>query len=107
MVYCTKCGTKNEENALVCVKCGTRLYKTPPSFEKRIEEAVEGAVGEAAPEECFGIPHGGAVVGLVIGLIIIIVGLGLLFKVEVWPAIVIIFGIVVLVGAIYGLRRRY
>jgi len=103
MVYCTKCGTKNEEDALVCVKCGTRLHKAPPSFEKRIEEAVEGA----APEECFGIPHGGAVVGLVIGLIIILVGLGLLFKVEVWPAIVIIFGIVVLVGAFYGLRRRY
>jgi len=102
MVYCTKCGAKNEEDALVCVKCGAPLQRGPlPPWERKLTE-----------EECFGIPHGGAVVGLVFGIIIIIVGFSWLvsrvahIEIEVWPIIVIIFGILILVGALYGLRRR-
>jgi len=100
MVYCTKCGAKNEEDALVCVKCGAPLQKAPSPPWKRKE----------FEEECFGIPHGGAVVGLVIGIIIILVGLsslaGIKFE-ELWPLIIVIFGILVIVGALYGLSRRY
>lgn len=105
MVYCTKCGAKNEEDALVCVKCGTSLHKVPVapwSYERR-----------RAEEECFGLPHGGAIAGLVIGLIIILVGFSWLIsrvagiEIDVWPVIVIIFGILILVGALYGLRSRY
>jgi len=104
MVYCTKCGVKNEEDAVVCVKCGAPLQKGPrPTLtyeRKRFEE------------ECFGIPHGGAVVGLIIGIIIIIVGVSSLSGIKdvgryIWPLIIIAFGILIIVGALYGLRRRY
>jgi hypothetical protein len=65
--------------------------------------------------ECFGLPHGGMIAGLVFGIIIIVIGLGLFLQQSgyignfwsiFWPFIIIIFGILVLLGAIYG-RRRY
>jgi len=104
MVYCTKCGTKNEEDAVVCVKCGASLVTYPPWRRER---------WRPVEEECFGIPHGGAIVGLVIGIIIIIAGLSWLLsevyeiRFEVWPFAVIIFGLLVLIGAVYKLGRRY
>jgi hypothetical protein len=33
MVYCTKCGTENDEDALECKNCGTALK--PPSYRYR------------------------------------------------------------------------
>ncbi len=83
----------------MCVKCGAPLQRGPRPPWRYERKKVE--------EECFGIPHGSAVAGLVIGLIIILVGLSWLIEIEVWPIIVIIFGILIIVGAIYGLRRRY
>ncbi len=105
MVYCTKCGAKNEEDAAVCVKCGAPLHKVPTPPWRRERKRAE--------EECFGLPHGGAIAGLVIGLIIIFVGFSWLIsrvagiEIEVWPIIVIIFGILILAGALYGLRSRH
>jgi divalent metal cation (Fe/Co/Zn/Cd) transporter len=66
-------------------------------------------------DECMGIPRGGTIVGLAIGLIILLAGAiwllqeaGVLTKnVDVWPFAVIIFGVLIIVGALYGLRRRY
>jgi len=59
-------------------------------------------------DECFGLPRGGAIFGLFIGLIIIIVGLQQLFgwQIDVGPFAIIIFGILIIAGAIYGLSRR-
>jgi hypothetical protein len=65
--------------------------------------------------ECFGIPRGGTVVGLAIGMIILLWGVifflqqtGVISEnIEVWPFAIIIFGILIIVGALYGLRRRY
>jgi hypothetical protein len=103
MVYCTKCGAKNEETAAMCVKCGAPLHKTaaPPwTYERR-----------QAEKECFGLPHGGAIVGLIIGMIIILVGLsqlpGIDFGEYIWPLIIIIFGILLIAGALYSYSRRY
>jgi hypothetical protein len=71
---------------------------------------------EKQEQECFGLPHGGAIAGLVFGAIIIIVGL--IWALEEWnvieqieeglilPFVVVAFGILVLAGAIYGLSRR-
>jgi len=101
MVYCTKCGTKNEEDAVVCVKCGASLVARPPWAPVR----------KRAEEECFGIPHGGAIVGLVFGIIIILVGLSMLPGIEIGKYIgavlVIVFGILILAGALYRYSRRY
>ncbi len=59
-------------------------------------------------DECFGLPRGGAIFGLFIGLIIIIVGLQQMFgwEIDIGPFAIIIFGVLVLAGAIYGLSRR-
>lgn len=106
MVYCTKCGTKNEEDAMVCVKCGASLV-TRPAWRRERWRPVE--------EECFGIPHGGAIVGLVIGIIIILVGLsslpGVLPGIDIgkyiWPLIIIVFGILIVAGALYKYSHKY
>lgn len=66
---------------------------------------------ELVEEECFGIPRGGAVAGLAIGIIIILAGLSFLFQeiygisIPWWPFVVILFGILIIIGALYGLRR--
>jgi hypothetical protein len=66
-------------------------------------------------KECFGLPHGGAIFGLFIGIIIILVGFIFVLQrmgwIEedfelLWPFIVIIFGILFVAGAIYTLTRR-
>ena len=105
MVVCPKCGTKNEEDAKYCAQCGANL-ETGAYPSRRYKRRRE--------EECFGIPRGGTIVGLAIGAIIIIWGLIMFLEqakmistsVEIWPIAAIIFGIVILVGALYGLSRR-
>ena len=103
MVYCVKCGTKNPDDAKVCAQCGAPLHPV-----KKEEECFG-----VEREECFGIPHGGIIVTLAIGIIIVLAGLSFLFsqiyKIEIpwWPFMIIVFGILIIVGAIYGLRRRY
>ena len=64
--------------------------------------------------ECFGIPGGGAVVGVAIGVIIMAAGIIYFLQqanlipsgINVWPFAIIIFGILLLVGAFYELGRR-
>lgn len=121
MAYCAKCGTKNEEGARYCVKCGANLEvswekgferraeKWGEEFGRRAEEWGE-QFGKRAEEECFGLPHGGAIIGLVIGAIIVLFGLSLLAGVYlgrfIWPLVVVVFGILIVAGALYGLSRR-
>lgn len=67
-------------------------------------------------DECFGLPHGGIIVAVIIGVIIIIAGLTSLlnniFKWDidvwssVWPTLIIIVGILIIAGAVYGLSQR-
>jgi len=100
MVYCTKCGTKNEEDAVVCVKCGASLVARPTWRRERRQ-----------PEkECFGLPHGGAIVGLIIGMIIILVGVSSLLKIELWDylwaILIVVVGILMVAGTLYSYTRR-
>jgi uncharacterized membrane protein YvbJ len=119
LVYCTKCGTKNEEDAAVCVKCGASLAG-PPAWRRergRREKEEKQEKGEKPEQECFGLPRGGPIVGIIIGAIIIIVGLSQvpgLISPEVreitdplfWPAIMIVFGVLIVGGALYRYSRR-
>jgi len=106
MVYCTKCGTKNEDDAKVCVNCGANL-ETEARVSRRYEKRME--------EECFGIPRGGSIVGMIIGLIIVLVGASLILskisgielQTYIGPLVIVIVGILIIVGAYYGMRRRY
>ena len=100
MVYCTKCGTKNEEDAVVRVKCGASLVARPTWRRERRQ-----------PEkECFGLPHGGAIVGLIIGMIIILVGVSSLLKIELWDylwaILIVVVGILMVAGTLYSYTRR-
>lgn len=119
MVFCSKCGIKNDDAAEYCVKCGTNLKaSTGKSVEKRIEEGAEefGKRAEAwgedfrksAEQECFGLPHGGTIFGLIIGAIIILVGVTSLagIDLEFWPLIIVIFGCLILGGAVYKLTQK-
>jgi hypothetical protein len=107
MVYCTKCGAKNPDDAKTCSQCGAPLYATRSEREhyyRRYED-----------ECCFGLPRGGAIVGLAIGIIILFAGLIWLLQeanlipsnISVWPFAAIVFGILILLGALYRMRRRY
>lgn len=119
MVYCSKCGAKNKADTKICAKCGESLY--PPSVGKEIERRAETCFGprkrrEKHVEECFGLPRGGAIFGILVGAIIIIVGLLYLlgqylgwtieFWSTLWPLIIIAVGILIFAGAVYGLSRR-
>lgn len=120
MVYCVKCGAKNPDDANVCAKCGAPLYSVGSEAPKRVEGECFGARRHEEPyrrveEECFGIPRGGAVVGLAIGIIIVLAGISLLLQaiypemppIPWWAFIVIMFGVLIIIGAIYGLTRKY
>ena len=105
MVYCPKCGTQNEDAADFCVKCGASL-QTGTVASRRVER-------RKAEQECFGLPHGGAIAGIVIGAIILIWGISLLLEQTgtiaeatfPWYIIIVVFGILMVAGAIYKITR--
>ena len=105
MVYCPKCGTQNEDAADFCVKCGASL-QTGTVASRRHER-------RKAEQECFGLPHGGAIAGIVIGAIILIWGISMLLQqtgliaetISFWYIIIIVFGILIVAGAIYKITR--
>jgi len=113
LVYCPKCGTKNEDDVKFCVQCGAPLYEKEVSKAKA-EERCFGSKERREMETCFGLPYAGQIFGIVIGVLIIIWGLiwvlqqsGIIPRtVEIWPFAVMIVGILIIAGAIYGLRRR-
>jgi uncharacterized membrane protein YvbJ len=100
MVTCTKCGKENEEGAKYCVNCGASLS---PERDERREDRRQRRV----EDECFGLPNSSAITGLAFGLIIIFWGIGTLFRWEInfFALLVIIFGSLMIAGAIYRLRR--
>lgn len=99
MVYCQKCGTKNDENADYCAKCGASLQTGTYVSQRNVRKKTE--------DDCFGLPNGGAIAGIVIGLLILLWGSTVLFDIDFpfWPAILIIFGVLMLLGAIYRISR--
>ena len=96
MVYCTKCGTNNADGAKVCVNCGAPLYgaseESRPYWRHRRYES-----------EYYGFHRrSGAIAGIAIGLIIVLVGLSLLvaelYDISIpWgPIVIILIGIFVI-----------
>lgn len=111
-MYCAKCGTKNEDNATECAKCGAALQVPRPERRYRSDNNCFGPHERRNMEdECFGLPHGGAIAGIIFGIIIVIIGLAILSGLRIWdylgPLIMVIIGVLIVVGALYGMRRRY
>jgi hypothetical protein len=110
MVYCSKCGTQNPDAAKICSNCGAPLYTVGERYQGSEREHYRRVEGE-----CFGLPNGGMIAGVIFGIIIVIAGLGLFLQQSgyignfwdiLWPIIIVILGILILLGAIYGQRRR-
>jgi hypothetical protein len=106
MVYCSKCGTKNEDTATVCTNCGASL-QTGTRASRRYER-------RRAEQECFGLPYGRTIIGIAVGVFIIFWG-GIIIgqqsgwipsAMSPWPLALVILGILILVGAMYELTRR-
>lgn len=108
MVYCSKCGAENKEDTKYCIKCGKNLYSI--KGKDKDEDVCFGRSERELEDECLGIPYGGALVGLIIGIFIIIIGLAIALKLEIWrwigTFILIIVGLVIIIGAFFGFRRR-
>jgi uncharacterized membrane protein YvbJ len=106
MTYCQKCGTKNDDDAEFCKKCGASLSGGKKSLEKEWDNKCD--------EECNAGPSGRGW-GLFWGIIIILIGLWIIFEfvlkeyldfpwVKTFPfglIIAAVFGIFVIV---FGLR---
>lgn len=106
MAYCHKCGTKNEDDAEYCSKCGTPLKEGDDNYDRR-----HGRREYARQRnECFGLPHGGLIVGLIVGVLLILFGLSSIYGFAIWnyiwPIVIIIVGILILAGAIYNYTHR-
>ena len=106
MVYCSRCGTQNPDTNTNCSNCGAPLYTVGQRYPGSDREHYR-----RMENECFGLPNGGMIVGIVIGVIIILVGIGLFLQttygisINFWPLILIIFGILILAGGLYRQRR--
>ena len=72
MVYCPKCGTKNEDDAVFCKNCGASLETGKKPYEHGHDDRCE--------EECGGGPgHRGWTIFW--GVVIVLIGLIILFEV--------------------------
>jgi len=113
LVYCTKCGAKNEDDAKVCADCGAPLQVSRPEKKYRSDDECFGSRERRHVEdECFGLPHGGAIAGIIFGVMIVFFGLAILLGLAnvwsyLWPLIIVIVGILLIAGALYGMRRRH
>ena len=106
LVYCSKCGTQNPDTNTYCSNCGAPLFTVGQHYRGSDREHYR-----RMENECFGLPNGGMIVGIVFGVIIVLAGLGLFLQTygvnfDFWPFIIIIFGVLILLGALFG-RRRY
>jgi len=95
LVYCQECGTNNDDTAINCSNCGA-------SLRSRIRTPRQ-----AGRDECFGLPKGGSIFGIIIGIVIILVGIQQLmgWNFDLGPFMIIIVGILIAAGALYQMNK--
>ncbi len=101
MVYCTKCGTQNPDDALVCSNCGAPLKPVAgDSGEWRHMHGYNGRWNRGDR------PRIG---GILFGLFVILIGLAVLAGWNVWnliwPIFLILLGLAIIFGS--SMRRRW
>ena len=108
MVYCKDCGTKNDDDAEYCSKCGSSLQGNGDRPDERHRH--HGDYRYRQRNECFGLPNGGLIVGIIFGALLILFGIssiyGFAFWRYVWPIVIVIVGILIIAGAITSYNRR-
>ncbi|MCK4933497.1 zinc ribbon domain-containing protein [Candidatus Bathyarchaeota archaeon] len=111
MVYCPECGTKNKDDAETCSSCQASLGAVTPRRHPSRNGCFRPRKNHRSEDECFGLPNGGAIAGIIFGLIIVIIGLAILSESLIWDylwaLIIVILGISIIAGALYGIRRVY
>ncbi len=100
MVYCSKCGTQNPDTSVHCTNCGAPLYTVGQRYPGSDREHYR-----RMENECFGLPNGGIIATAVFGIIIVLIGLGFFISLNIWPIIIIIFGVLLVISALYRYRR--
>ncbi len=98
MVYCSKCGAENEEDATVCKECGASLRRPSRRVYRRRRDE----------DNCFGSRGGSNWFGLFIGAMIILAGLSQLLQGtywwaswdRLWPIPVILLGLILAYNAL-------
>jgi len=117
MVYCSKCGQKNEDNAQFCNKCGAKLKPTAKEYEKEWENQCE--------RECESGTEGRGLWRIFWGIVIILIGLWILFELvlknlaeqfpnqnipvidfQFWWIIGAVLGVIIIVSCIKIIFRR-
>jgi len=96
MVYCSKCGTENDDDAVECKNCGASL-RLPPHrvYRRRFEDNL-----------CFGTRRRVPIWGITFGVFIILIGLISLFEGvypwaswdNLWPTVAIAFGLLIIIN---------
>jgi uncharacterized membrane protein YvbJ len=97
MVYCTKCGTNNPNDANNCTNCGAPLYKENPRLYTHYQYTYHHEDH----------PVGSGIGLLIAGLFIILIGVSALFGwgiwQYIWPLIILAIGVWIIT---LGLRRN-
>lgn len=112
MVYCTKCGAQNDDEATHCIECGEPLsviHQESRGWEEEIEVRAEEfgrsaeRFGKRMEEECFGLPGGNSIIGILIGLAIILWGASEImgWNLDLGPYAIIVFGLLIIAGVLY------
>lgn len=111
LVYCTKCGFKNEDDAKMCAKCGARLQMSRAERKYRSDDECFGFRERDWEGECFGLRHSGSIVGLIFGIMIVLIGVSIILGTPLWVTVgsflIIAFGLLIILGVLFGTRRRY
>ena len=83
MVFCTKCGTENEDEREYCKNCGNSLNLNRTSRRKYRED-----------EMCFGVPMEGPTWGILVGIIIVLWGVFEIVNIDFnfWALVAVAFG---------------
>jgi hypothetical protein len=117
MVYCTKCGAQNDDDAANCSSCGASLSvsrRESRGWEEELETRAEDFGkraenwGRNMEDECFGLPGGSSIIGILFGLAIILLGARELFgwRIDFGPFAIIVVGVLILAGALYQMNKR-
>ena len=131
MTYCTKCGTENNPTEDYCQKCGAPLEKSKKSWEQKLEEGAED-IGRRAEEwgdtlgkkaekwgddfekfarqDCFGLAKNVAMLGIILGILIIISGILLLIGINLLRIIgaffILSLGIIIFITALKYFQKK-
>jgi predicted amidophosphoribosyltransferase len=107
MVYCTKCGARNTDDARICSNCGAALYTQEETSDYQTPYYYRRHRYYAREHRHRGFPLG----ALLAGAIIIIIGMAFLieqtYNVDVvwWPFIIVVVGIGFLIRSVLWHRR--